>query len=186
MTTDANQDFLTTDPNQDWTHLWEKFNSVADMPVSEEELGAYLEDNLDGAEAAAVEALLLEDPYVELLAHDVVDLPDPEDFLLPPDADLTQFDSPDFVSDSGEETSAVQGEEIWNEEPALPLADQVVPGWFDEILFIDDPEHTGSPESTHNYTEEDTDDYPLDYETASESSEPSDPISDDFFDTPDF
>lgn len=79
-------------------NMLDRFNSISDMPVSEEMLGSYIEHNLDADEMAAVEAVILEDPFVEQLALDVETLPDPyepdtyhevdlEDIVLPdPDA----------------------------------------------------------------------------------------------------
>lgn len=56
--------------------LLNKFNSVEDLPVSEEMLGAYLEEKLDSSESANVEYELSSDnhlsTFVESIAHDDV------------------------------------------------------------------------------------------------------------------
>lgn len=66
-----------------------KFGDIADLPVSEELLGAYLEGNLDGIDAATVEDAISEASDLEDLVDGVSDVDD----LV---ADMDGLDSEDY------------------------------------------------------------------------------------------
>lgn len=110
-------------------NILDRFNSISEMPVSEEMLGSYLEHNLDADEMAAVEAVILEDPFVEQLAIDVETIPDtfePQTFHEVDLEDIVLPD-PDSLTGSGDMNSSAITEagdmdyQLYesDEEPAL-------------------------------------------------------------------
>lgn len=56
----------------DLSSLYDKFDLVSDPSVSEEDLGAYIEQNCDAAMAEEIGRLISGDPYIGELARDAV------------------------------------------------------------------------------------------------------------------
>lgn len=87
--------------------LLNKFDSIEDLPVSEEMLGAYLEDNLSPSEAYDVECAIQENDYLSELTNTEIEYN--EDF----DISIDDFDLPIIPDDSYIELD-------WGYSPSLP------------------------------------------------------------------
>ena len=99
-----------------------RFESVEDMAVSEEMLGAYMEGTLGDEDAGVISDLIWEDAYLEGLVEDVKMLPDvsADDFAvdyegIPAPDDIVLPDVGDMVGDNSyyltEDTA--EGSDVW-------------------------------------------------------------------------
>lgn len=79
--------------------LLNKFDRIQDLPVSEEMLGAYLEDNLSSSEVLDVESAIQESDYLKDIIYPIAEYDTNIDDISI-DSAISEFELPDIPDDS--------------------------------------------------------------------------------------
>lgn len=164
-----------------------RFESVEDMALSEEMLGAYVEGRLDAGESAVISDMICEDGYMEGIVEDVRVLPDifsEEDhaaFDGVPSAE--EIELPDFGEADPDDDSGYYLTEETGGEPGVWYMESAASGAY--------PQDT-QPEEGEGYSSyADDDDYPDGYGSGvgygyDDGSESGQDMGDDSFDVQTF
>ena len=129
---------------KDYQDLLNDFNSIDDLPISEEMLGAYIEGNLSDPERMMVEEYFENDSALNDLLIDTISSVhyDDDDFLM--DAEMTVINEADFdLPQVHDDTSVSNADDFSHHADSFLVADdeeQILTDVEDESEILDTPD----------------------------------------------